>query len=40
MMCVDVYILFLIYSEEKLIYVSPHINPAVVVAKKKQKSPC
>lgn len=37
MMCVDVCIFVLIYSEEKLIYVSPHMNPAVVVAKKKQK---
>lgn len=40
MMSVDVCIFLLIHSEEKIIYVSPHMNPAVAIAQEKQKSPC
>lgn len=34
MMCVDVCIFVLIHSEEKFIYVCPHMNPAVAAAQK------
>lgn len=34
MVCVDVCIFVLIYSEEKFIYVCPHMNPTVAVAQK------
>lgn len=40
MMCMDVCIFVLIHSEEKFVYVSPHMNTAVAVAQEKQKSPC